>query len=109
MPTHKVVLGIPLYGHSFRVRRRDAFVNGSTTRFALYPMFDAIDQPSGDEWEPGVDVCGVNSKVSGGIVQYWGMMKLGHLDNRGDPKPGTLYRFDKCSKTVRIIFLWIHL
>ena len=107
MPAHKIVLGIPSYGHSFRVRRRDALMNGSTTRLALYPMFDASDQPAGDEWDdqPGVDVCGVNSTVPGGIIQYWGMMKFGYLDNNGNPKPGRLYRFDKCSKTVRIFLL----
>ena len=105
MPANKLVLGVPAYGHSFRVRRKDAFVQGSTTQLAPYPSFDAQDQPAGDKWDgqPGeVDVCGVKTTQPGGVVTYWGMIDLGYLDHDGSPKSGRPFLFDTCSKTVSV-------
>jgi len=102
MPVEKLVLGVPAYGHSYRVRKQDAFVDGSTTQIALYSRFDSKSQPAGSRWDsrPGeTDVCGVTSTVPGGIIQYWGMIELGYLDSLGNPKSGQIYKFDNCSKT----------
>jgi chitinase len=101
MPEEKIVLGVPAYGHSYRVSKQDAFVNGST-QLALYPPFNTTSPPAGTNWDsrPGeTDVCGVKSTTPGGIIQYWGMMSLGYLDRNGDPNPGQIYKFDNCSKT----------
>ena len=104
MPLNKLVLGIPSYGHSYRVRKQNAYVNGVGGQLALYPKFDANAQPAGDKWDAPAgakDPC--NDKVStqpGGIIQYWGMIFLGYIDQNGNPKPGKTYRFDTCSNTV---------
>jgi chitinase len=106
MPEEKLVLGVPAYGHSYRVSKQDAFVDGSTTQLALYPPFNASSPPpAGTQWDsrPGeTDVCGVKSTRPGGIIQYWGMMTLGHLNQLGNPMSGHIYKFDNCSKTVCI-------
>jgi chitinase len=103
MPLDKLVLGVPAYGHSYRVLARNAYSNG---KIALYPKFDASHQPAGDAWDgqpAGSDVCGVKSTQPGGIINYWGMISLGYIDNNGNPKTGRKYRFDTCSKTVCIL------
>jgi chitinase len=103
MPLNKLVLGVPASGHSYRVRKQNAIVNG---QLALYPKFDVNDQPAGDKWDgqPGeTDVCGVKSTKPGGVIQYAGMISLGYIDNSGNPMPGRTYKFDTCSKTVRIL------
>lgn len=105
MPANQLVLGVPAYGHSFRVRKQDAFAQGSTTQLASYPSFDAQDQPAGDKWDgqPGeVDICGVRSTKPGGIITFWGMISLGYLDDEGHPKSERPYKFDTCSKTVSV-------
>jgi len=102
MPKCQIVLGVPSYGHSFRVRKADAFVNGSTTVLAPYPAFDKNDLPVGDSWddgETGVDECG-NQTGPGGNVDFWGMVELGYLKPDGSPKPDRPFRFDSCSQTV---------
>lgn len=107
MPLNKLVLGIPSYGHSYRVRKQNAYANGVGGQLALYPKFDANAQPAGDKWDApagGKDLC--DNKVStqpGGIIQYWGMISLGYIDQNGHPKPGKVYRFDTCSNTVCIL------
>jgi chitinase len=103
MPIEQLVLGVPAYGHSFRVRKKDAFVNGSTTQIDLYSRIDSDATPAGTKWDsrPGeTDVCGVNATTPGGIIQYWGMVELGYLDSLGNPKSEHIYKFDLCSKTV---------
>lgn len=112
MPVEKLVLGVPAYGHSYRVRKQEAFVKGSTTQIALYPRMDSKAPPAGTKWDsrPGeTDICGVNATTPGGIIQYWGMMEHGYLDNLGNPKSGQIYKFDNCSKTVcRFLLSWSH-
>ena len=103
MPIEKLVLGVPAYGHAYRVRKQDAFVDGSTTQIALYSRMDSGAQPTGTQWDsrPGeIDVCGVKATTPGGVIQYWGMVELGYLDSLGNPKSGQIYKFDNCSKTV---------
>jgi len=101
MPLHQIVLGVAAYGHSFKVKKADAFVKGSTTQLAAYPAFDASDPPIGDSWDDGagVDECG-NPTAPGGDVDFWGLVDLGYLNNDGTPKENIPYRFDACSQTV---------
>ena len=107
MPPNKIVLGVAYYGRLFRVREKDA--NGNATDpddLALYPPFDANDQPAGDQFDgvPGEpDVCGVKSTKPGGIIQFSGMITTKRfLDEEGKPLQGKKFKFDNCSETVRI-------
>jgi chitinase len=101
IPRNQIVLGVPSYGHSFRVLRQNAFKPGSTTVLTPYPKFDANNPPSGDSWDnsTGTDVCGAKQSV-GGIVNFWGLIQLGYLNSNGMPKKGIAYAFDNCSQTV---------
>ncbi|KAF9567358.1 chitinase [Agrocybe pediades] len=100
IPLNQIVLGVAAYGHSFRVRKADAFVKGSSTQLAAYPAFDASDPPTGDAWDDGagVDECG-NPTTPGGDVDFWGLIDLGYLKTDGTPKPGIPFRYDACSQT----------
>ncbi|CAA7260882.1 unnamed protein product [Cyclocybe aegerita] len=100
IPAAQIVLGVPAYGHAFRVRKVNAFVKGSTTSLAAYPAFDTSDPPVGDRWDDvaGVDVCG-NVSGPGGNINFWGMITLGYLNPDGTPKAGIPFRFDSCSQT----------
>lgn len=101
LPLNKFTLGVPSYGHSFRVLKKNAYLaNG---QLALYPPFVANDQPAGDKWDSqpgGTDVCGAKSTQPGGVIQYWGMIQLGYINTNGNPEPGRSYRFDTCTNTV---------
>jgi chitinase len=106
MPRDKIVLGIPSYGHSYRVRNASA--TNTDGSLASFPPFDKNDQPPGDIWDSTqgeLDVCG-SPTVTGGIIQFWGMTSLGYLDKAGNPLIGPesnlKYRFDNCSQTVCI-------
>ena len=101
MPVHKIVLGVPSYGHSFSVPLSDAFVNGSKIELAPYPKFNASNQPLGDVWDDtgSVDPCGVYHGP-GGTFNLWGLVAGGFLDNGGNPVSGIYYRYDSCSQTV---------
>ena len=101
-PAKQLVLGVPGYGHAFRVRRADAYANGSTTTLAAFPRFDAVDRPVGDAWDDQageVDVCG-EQQLAGGIYTLWGLIDTGFLKKDGSPAPGINYRYDTCSQTV---------
>ncbi|KAF8897787.1 glycoside hydrolase superfamily [Infundibulicybe gibba] len=100
MPLNQIVLGVASYGHSFRVRKSAAFVNGTSDILKPYPAFDATDRPRGDAWddEPGVDVCGV-TQPSGGNFNFWGLIQNGFLKADGSPQDEISYRFDSCSQT----------
>lgn len=100
-PANQIVLGVPSYGHSYRVKSSDAFVNNPTSKLGLssnelaaYPPFDQNDQPEGDAWGG-----------SAGTFEFWGLIKGGFLDEQGAPAQGIYSRFDSCSQTVRISFV----
>lgn len=100
MPSNQIVLGVPAYGHSYRVATADAFVNGSTT-LAPYPFYDLNNSPPGDKsnGEGGLDVCGVFQKP-GGVYAYPSLVEDGFLNPDGSVKEGIAYRYDECSETV---------
>ncbi|KAF8213886.1 chitinase [Mycena galopus ATCC 62051] len=100
MPLNQITLGVPAYGHSFRVAKSDAFVNGSQTELALYAPFNASNIPVGDSWDdaPGVDECG-NFEAQGGVINFWGLIQQGYLNANGTPKEGVPYIYDNCTET----------
>ncbi|PFH51321.1 glycoside hydrolase family 18 protein [Amanita thiersii Skay4041] len=100
IPLSKLVLGVPSYGHSFRVRHANAFVNGKLPPF---PTFDSSNPPIGDAWDDpaGIDECGIQQQ-SGGVVNFWGLISQGYLNNNGTFKNGIAYRFDSCSQTAYV-------
>ena len=87
-PEDKIVLGVPGYGHSFRVPRNEAYEEGSTT-LASYPRFESHSQPTGDAWDQ-----------YGGTYNLWGLVDMGYLSPNGSVKSGIGYRYDACSDTV---------
>ncbi|CAA7260106.1 unnamed protein product [Cyclocybe aegerita] len=101
IPASQLVLAVPAYGHSFRVRKANAFVEGSTTELAPHPVFDNSDRPTGDSWDdgPGVDVCG-NAQLPGGNINFWGMVEHGFLNADGTPTEAAPFRYDECSQTA---------
>ncbi|TFK20366.1 endochitinase [Coprinopsis marcescibilis] len=101
IPVHQLVLGVSAYGHSFRVRRSNAFASGSTTVLASYPAFDGRDRPTGDSWDDaggGADVCG-SPMLPGGNFNFWGLVEHGFLNKDGSAASGIAYRYDSCSQT----------
>lgn len=101
IPINQLLLGVAGYGHSFRVRQKNAFVAGSTSVLASHPVFDSSDRPTGDAWDDaaGVDVCGAQ-QLPGGNFNYWGLIQNGFLNANGTPKSDIAYAFDSCSQTV---------
>ncbi|KAF8076677.1 endochitinase [Lyophyllum atratum] len=100
IPSSQLVLGVPGYGHSFRVRKASAFKPGSTTVLAAYPTFDASAPPVGDSWDDaaGVDVCGAQQS-QGGVINFWGLIQKGFLNEDGTVKSGIASTFNTCSQT----------
>jgi len=102
-PKNQIILGVPSYGHSFRVKRCEAL--DTSGKLQLYPVFNKTDQPAGDKWDGtagGVDICG-NPNVVGGIFDFWGLIDAGFLGPNGTAAPGIYHTFDECSKTVRTL------
>jgi chitinase len=101
IPLNQLVLGVAGYGHSFGIRKANAFKSGSSTVLASYPPFDANDLPAGDPWDDpaGIDVCGAQQSV-GGNIDFWGLIEKGFLNVDGTPKQGIASAFDTCSQTV---------
>jgi chitinase len=102
-PLHKIILGVPAYGHSYRVYKENAY--DSSGKIELYVPFDKCNQPKGDSWDStagGVDECG-NPNVVGGIFHFWGLIEAGFLTENGTPAPTPEidYTFDQWSQTVR--------
>ena len=102
IPHDQIVLGVPGYGHSFRVSTAAALPNGADGALASYPAFNKADQPLGDRWDdanPGPDVCG-NAQGAGGVFDFFGLVEGGFLNDNGTVATGIAYAFDECSQTV---------
>lgn len=104
-PRSQILLGLPAYGHSFAVSTSDAFVNG-TVDLVLYAKFNASLHPAGDAWDdqPGVDACGAQQNY-GGVINFWGLVAEGYLDDTGHVVDGIPYVYDTCSQTVCLSLL----
>ncbi|KXN92316.1 Chitinase A1 [Leucoagaricus sp. SymC.cos] len=102
IPSIQLVLGVPAYGHSFRVRRSDALINGTMT-LAPYPKFDANDRPTGDAWDDpeGVDECGA-PQLPGGNMNFWALVEQGYLTQDGMAVYGVPHSYDTCSQTAYV-------
>jgi chitinase len=102
MPANRIVMGVPSYGHSYRVKPSDAYVNGKSGTLKAYPSFDAADQPDGDAWddETSTDSCG-NVNGPGGTWNFRYLVPGGWITADGKPARGIDYRYDDCSQTVR--------
>ena len=100
-PAHKILLGVPSYGHSYHVNSSSAY--DSSGKIHPYVPFNKTLQPAGDKWEPttasGVDECG-NPNVLGGIFNFWGLIDGGFLTAEGTVAQGIDHDFDQCSQTV---------
>jgi len=98
-PAHKIVLGVPSFGHSYHVDPSKAY--DASGKLKPYVPFDKSQQPAGDKWDAkagGVDQCG-NKILAGGVFQFWGLIDGGFLTKNGKPANGTDYTFDQCSQT----------
>jgi len=100
-PVDRMILGVPAYGHSFRVNQSDAL--DASGDIKLFVPFNKTDQPAGDKWDGngtavGVDVCG-NPNVVGGVFDFWGLIDAGFLNSNGTPSSGIYSTFDECSQT----------
>lgn len=100
-PAHKIILGVPAYGHSYHVDPSNAY--DASGKLKPYVPFDKSKQPAGDKWDAtadgGVDQCG-NPDAVGGVFQFWGLIDGGFLAKNGKPAEGIHYTFDQCSQTV---------
>ncbi|KZV65853.1 glycoside hydrolase family 18 protein [Peniophora sp. CONT] len=101
IPPNKLVLGVPAYGHSFSVAKKDAL--DKKGKLSAYPAFNASYQPPGDKWDDasGPDACGVD-QAAGGTFDIWGLVEAGFLNAFGEPAWGIKYEYDNCSQTPAV-------
>jgi chitinase len=91
-PRNQIVLGVPGYGHSFKVSKDKAYDKKAPGTLASYPPFQTASQPAGDSW-------------GSGNFNMWGLVRNGYLNEDGSVKDGISYRYDECSQTVGVSFL----
>jgi chitinase len=108
VPANKLVLGLPAYGHGFRVNETSAMGSSGTAgqgTLQLYPPQNSSDRFQGSSWDddPAIDDCG-NPQPHSGTYPLWSMItEAGFLDENAKPMPGIEYVFDNCSQTP---FAW---
>jgi len=95
----QLLLGVPAYGHSYRVPTADAIAPDGTLK--ITSSFDPHNQTKGDAWDDpgGVDVCG-NTIGPGGVWTFWGLVQAGYLNEDGTHSSSVQYKWDNCSQTV---------
>ncbi|GLB37398.1 putative glycosyl hydrolase 18 family protein [Lyophyllum shimeji] len=100
MPKDRIVLGAPMYGHSYRVPKNAAFSDNSNTTLASFPPYDINNRPTGDQsnGEGGLDVCGVY-QAPGGTYAFRSLVDHGFLNADGSAAQEMFYRYDACSET----------
>lgn len=102
VPADKIVLGVPAYGHGFRVNATSALGNG--TELNMYPNFNGSDRFQGSSWDndPPVDDCG-NAQPHTGTYTFWSLItEAGFLDESGAPLEGIVTGYDECSQTPAV-------
>ncbi|KAG6857710.1 hypothetical protein H0H87_004126 [Tephrocybe sp. NHM501043] len=101
MPRDHIVLGVPMYGHSYRVLQQAAYTDSSHSSLVPFPAYDINDKPTGDRWNGngGMNICGVY-EPPGGTYAFWSLVDDGFLDSTGSVLQGNIYRYDACSQTV---------
>ncbi|KAJ6491331.1 glycoside hydrolase family 18 protein [Mycena vitilis] len=100
-PSNKIALGVPSYGHSFRVASSDALQSNGT--IAMYPTVDRNSQPLGNSDSANYtitkDACGNPTGGPSGIFTFEGLIADGFLNSDGTAATGINYLSDPCSKT----------
>ncbi|KAK6714995.1 hypothetical protein SNK04_005920 [Fusarium graminearum] len=99
IPLSQIVLGMPNYGHGFKVNATSAY--NKNHKLNLYPAQNSTDRFQGSSWDndPLIDACG-NPNPPGGTYPFWSLIKEAKfLDASGNPAPGIAYTWDKCSNT----------
>ncbi|CDO76031.1 Glycoside Hydrolase Family 18 protein [Trametes cinnabarina] len=102
MPLNQIVLGVPAYGHSFRVSKADAFTSDGTRTLNPFAAADKTNVPAGDKWDDPAgedDGCGNISTVPSGDITFWGLIDGGYLNSNGTVAAGIDHVFDACSQT----------
>ncbi|KAG8163849.1 hypothetical protein KVR01_005767 [Diaporthe batatas] len=99
VPANKLTLGLPAYGHGFRVNQTSAIAADGTLN--LYPPQNSSDRFQGSSWDddPPIDDCG-NAQPPSGTYPLWSLItEAGVLDENAKPMPGIEYTYDTCSQT----------
>jgi GH18 family chitinase len=98
VPANQLLLGVPSYGHSYHVHKRNAFI-GETQRLVAYPPFDKQTPAVGASGDTGgQNVCGVVEGPSG-YLDFYSLIESGFLKANGQPADGIYHRYDTCSQT----------
>ncbi|RXW16051.1 hypothetical protein EST38_g9803 [Candolleomyces aberdarensis] len=100
IPTNKLVLGVPAYGHSYVISPSVALNRTNASSLNSFPSYNPSNRAIGDKWDGpgGLDVCGV-SQGPGGVYTYWGLIEEGFLNPDGSAGDGVISRYDECSET----------
>jgi chitinase len=101
-PVHKIILGVPAYGHSYHVQSSNAY--DASGKLKPYVPFDKSRQLTEGKWDSiadSVDVCdGRIVQVVDGVPDFWELIDDGFLTKNGIVAKGIDYTFDQCSQTV---------
>ena len=94
-PLEQIVLGVPAYGHGFRVSRNAAFLPNGQLAMNTTFSYDATNRVVGDSWD--------SPNSPGGTFSFLGLVnETGWLQEDGTAASGMAYTFDACSQTPYI-------